>query len=882
MQNITMDSLQLIFLLCLFQVFYFKKCQNQSFPSCNSGINFTSGSIFPVNLNLTLASLFANAPLNGFATSSFGQDPNTVYGLLQCRAYVTKEECQTCAETSVRAIRQLCPNQKEASILSIDCSLKYSNHSFFSTADSALIIYITNRANASQPALFQSALGNLMLNLSSSAILSPSRLVNQSSAYMDSKTIYAMVQCTPTLEVSSCLKCLQDVIASLSIVCNASEGCRMSSLSCDLRYEMYPFSLTYSPTPAPSPPSSTTNSISPSSSGVFYHVASKKKRTIILVAVPVAAAAVVLMITCSYCFWRKAPKKVLEGDHNPDKSIRSNESLVISLRKLKEATRDFSEEYKLGEGGFGSVYKGRLSDGQEIAVKRLSSSSAQGLEELKTEVLLVAKLLHRNLVRLLGFCLEEDEKLLVYEFLPNGSLDKILFDQIKRFSLEWERRYRIIVGIARGLLYLHEDSQLRIIHRDLKASNILLDENMNPKIADFGLAKLFFGSQTQGNTMRIAGTYGYMAPEYVQHGHFSTKSDVYSFGVLVLEIVTGRKNSSSLNPANLQSHAWQHWANGTALELLDPTAGDQFPRYEVLKCIQIGLMCVQDGPADRPSMSEVIMMLSSYTISSPAPARPAFYVPMEKQEPGSAKGNSNSSSSDQFKTSSVQGSVNEFKMGMPRTFLMSLLFATVLVEATATNYVVGGLNGGWDMNTDQTTWASSQTFLVGDNLIFQYSPGHDVTEVTKGDYDSCQVTSPIQTYTSGSTVIPLTSPGKKYFICSSPGHCAAGMKLQINTLTASSTTSQSPATLPTLGPVSAPLPATVVGPVLPSAPEASSPLMTSPSESIPASSPEVFITPPSHVSAESVTSSATEGSFPSTLAVGLSFFSVLLIAQKAS
>lgn len=267
MQNITMDSLQLIILLCLFEVLYFKKCQNQSFPSCNSGINFTSGSIFPVNLNLTLASLFANAPINGFATSSFGQDPNTVYGLLQCRAYVTKEECRTCAETSVRVIRQLCPNQKEASILSFDCSLKYSNHSFFSTADSALKIYIFNPANTSQPALFQSALGNLMLNLSSSAILSPSRLVNQSSAYMDSKTIYAMVQCTPTLEVSSCLNCLQDVIASMSIACNVREGCRVSSLSCDLRYEMYPFSLTYSPTPAPSPPNSTTNSTSPSSSG---------------------------------------------------------------------------------------------------------------------------------------------------------------------------------------------------------------------------------------------------------------------------------------------------------------------------------------------------------------------------------------------------------------------------------------------------------------------------------------------------------------------------------------------------------------------------------------------------------------------------------------
>lgn len=233
---------------------------------------------------------------------------------------------------------------------------------------------------------------------------------------------------------------------------------------------------------------------------------------------------------------------------------------------------------------------------------------------------------------------------------------------------------------------------------------------------------------------------------------------------------------------------------------------------------------------------------------------------------------------------------------MPRTFLMSLLFATLLLDlAVATNYVVGGLNGGWDTNTDQATWASSQTFLVGDNLIFQYSPSHDVSEVTKADYDSCQATSAIQTYTSGSTVIPLTSPGKRYFICSSPGHCAAGMKLQINTLTASSAPSQSPATLPPLGPVPTPSPATGADPVLPSAPEASSPvdplpsapeasspLMTPTSKSTPAVSPGVLITPQSLASAESTTSSAKKGSFPTTLAVGLTFLSVLLIAQKAS
>ncbi|WZY88332.1 hypothetical protein YC2023_045067 [Brassica napus] len=211
---------------------------------------------------------------------------------------------------------------------------------------------------------------------------------------------------------------------------------------------------------------------------------------------------------------------------------------------IEAATSNFSERNKLGQGGFGEVYKGMLMNGTEVAVKRLSKKSEQGDTEFKNEVIVVAKLQHRNLVRLLGFSLHGEEKLLVYEFVPNKSLDYFLFDPKKRIQLDWGVRHNIIHGITRGILYLHHDSRLKIIHRDLKASNILLDADMNPKIADFGMARIFGMEQTVANTARVVGTFGYMAPEYVTHGQFSTKSDVYSFGVLMLEIISGKKNSS--------------------------------------------------------------------------------------------------------------------------------------------------------------------------------------------------------------------------------------------------------------------------------------------------------------------------------------------------
>ncbi|TKY68379.1 Receptor serine/threonine-protein kinase SD1-7 [Spatholobus suberectus] len=223
-------------------------------------------------------------------------------------------------------------------------------------------------------------------------------------------------------------------------------------------------------------------------------------------------------------------------------------------------------------------------------------------------------------------------------------------DDERRKQFDWKLRLSIINGIARGILYLHEDSRLRVIHRDLKASNVLLDYEMNPKISDFGLARAFERGQSQAKTKRVIGTYGYMAPEYAIEGLFSVKSDVFSFGVLVLEIICGRKNRGfylSEHGQTLLLYAWRIWCAGKCLELMDPTLEKSFIGSEIERCIHIGLLCVQEDATDRPTMSDVIVMLASDTMTLPKPKYPAFSIGrMASEEVPTSKSSENHSIND--------------------------------------------------------------------------------------------------------------------------------------------------------------------------------------------------------------------------------------------
>ncbi|KAJ9566117.1 hypothetical protein OSB04_002083 [Centaurea solstitialis] len=579
---------------------------------CGGSGNYTENSGYQQNLDDLLDSLTDTNNGFGFYSSTVGQ----VKAAALCRGDVKPEKCRTCVDDATRRLRQVCQNQIEATGLYDTCFLRYSNRS---TGYGDGVNSSSNRNNVSDSDFYQwnrtveellgrlrpeAAGGGELRKYASGVVTGPGL-----------PTIYGIMQCTPDLSATECDECL--VAATVEIRrYDRSLGARVYKASCGIRYQIYNTKIGFIVGP-------------------------------ILAAIIVIGVAIFLIYKRCQKPKRKGPLlpefQVGYSDGSPERSTRDREDddteemNLFSLSAIHVATNNFSYENKLGEGGFGPVYKGKLQDGKEVAVKRLSMNSGQGLVEFKNEVELIIKLQHKNLVRLLGYCIKGPERILIYEYMANNSLDTFLFelyaegfsfatDPIKCKELDWAKRANIISGIAKGLRYLHEDSRLKIIHRDMKAGNILLDNDMNSKISDFGTARIFGGNQMEANTVRIVGTYGYMAPEYAMEGLFSTKSDVYSFGVLLLEIISGQRNNKFCyqnQPQNFLTTVWRSWKENKGEELIDRRLSQDVKTDEALKWINIALLCVQRDPDDRPTMSTVVFMLEGqWSANFPTPLEP--------------------------------------------------------------------------------------------------------------------------------------------------------------------------------------------------------------------------------------------------------------------
>ncbi|KAH9288585.1 hypothetical protein KI387_032702 [Taxus chinensis] len=568
---------------------------------------------FRENRAAVFSSLAKNISLTSFATASNGQGASAVYGLAQCRNDLSLNDCSECHRESQNQIVTYCRDNTGARMIFDGCFLRYENHTFFDQAVDLGVSNVCRSEDSNSPRIFNNTVQKLLENINSEAVKNEGFATGKMSANGLPTPLYGLAMCRKTLSTNSCAVCLQDATKYIN-GCPPRQDGKALDAGCYLRYSTTPFF-----------------SIKSSSS---------RPSKIVLILVGTLGGAALITILGVLLIYRKSFRKlrikVPERTQYEDTAqvyFAVEEDLKgghqFNYEALRAATQNFDPSKKIGEGGFGQVYKGTLSDGRDVAVKKLFvKQSTQAMEEFVTEIKLISGIRHRNLVGLLGCCTRGTEKLLVYEFMPNMSLDKHLFANTAR-PLNWKMRLEVIVGTAHGLAYLNEESRVRIIHRDIKAANILLDNDFQAKIADFGLARLFPDDHTHLTT-RVGGTIGYTAPEYATQGQLTDKADVYSYGMLVLEIVSGRKIIDSKLPPEMElllQWAWNLHEQNEVFDLVDRriVQGESEPsKEEVLKVIHIALLCTQGAPESRPSMSKVVSMLTSNSEILVQPTPPAF------------------------------------------------------------------------------------------------------------------------------------------------------------------------------------------------------------------------------------------------------------------
>nr|KJB56412.1 hypothetical protein B456_009G119100 [Gossypium raimondii] len=494
-----------------------------------SMFNVTSFSGFSRNLNATLTELRGQLDKGmhfAVAQEATGSDP--VYAMVQCRNYMSRNDCISCFSTASSQIRN-CSAANGARVIFDGCFLRYESNMFYQESTQVGNLGICGGSTASQQNVFGTTVERLLGDLVKAtpkidSFFAASR--EEVGGVNGNVTAYGVAQCMETIDEKGCMECLKVALANIQRCPPDSDG-RAVDTGCFLRYSDSPFfGANY------------TIDLKP-----FLKTRNTTKRDALIGGL-VGGGGLLLLITLLLFWVRKSRNNMAVPQEDVEAPPELQGPLTYTYKELNFATTNFSQQNKLGEGGFGEVYK----NGRVVAVKKLAISKSEKVKaEFDTEVKLISNVHHRNLVRLVGCCSKGPELLLVYEFMPNGSLDKHLFGE-GHGSLNWKQRFDIIVGTAKGLAYLHEEFHACIIHRDIKPSNILLDRDLQPKIADFGLVRLLPEDQTHLST-KFAGTFGYTAPEYAIHGQLSVKVDTYSFGVVVLEIISGLKNNeTSLDP----------------------------------------------------------------------------------------------------------------------------------------------------------------------------------------------------------------------------------------------------------------------------------------------------------------------------------------------
>uniref|UniRef100_A0A0A9HPJ4 Protein kinase domain-containing protein n=1 Tax=Arundo donax TaxID=35708 RepID=A0A0A9HPJ4_ARUDO len=526
--------------------------------------------------------------------TSVGQDPITYYGLVQCLEDLSKVDCTLCYG-EIRSLLPKCYPQIGGRIYLDGCFMRYANYSFFDEIMDSLDTSVCSSSNRSSDQRgFSSAVSTVLSNVTSLAVKSDKGFAVGSASRSPKVAAYALAQCWQNLNASSCAACLSAAAASVAKCAPAEEG-RALFAGCFIRYSTVPF----------------WNSKDSASS-------SSSKKRIVLWTVLSSSVGVILVLVVSVLAWKKrkarrARERSLRGLYGSELPARISQScLNFSYKDLKKGTGRFSPVNKLGQGSNGTVYKAVLPGGNEVAAKRLFLNTKQCIDQFFNEVDVISQVRHKNLVKLLGCSVDGPQSFLIYEYHFNRSLDLFIFVDDRNKHLDWQQRFDVIQGVAEGLCYLHEESETRIIHRDIKASNVLLDQKLKPKITDFGLARVLCGDRTHLTT-GIAGTVGYMAPEYVVHGHLTEKADVYSFGVLVIEIVTGKRccgATGSHSGHSLLAEVWHSYKANTTEKVVDARLQhEQGALEEIKRVVEIGLLCTQANPDERPAMSRVVELL---------------------------------------------------------------------------------------------------------------------------------------------------------------------------------------------------------------------------------------------------------------------------------